>query len=551
MFRFGSYFVTLEKTAIMKRILLAVFLLLPFITFSQEDAWVFFTDKENVATSIANPLTILTQEAIDRKTTHGVAIDERDVPVNESYITQVKQQSGITVLAKSKWMNCIHVRGSQSNIDALEALQFVSSIEFADDSLTSFAPDFENSKNEEVSPQQRINYNYGATENQVTMLAADFLHEQDFTGGGMIVAVLDSGFPGVDTNAGFARVRDEGRLLDGYDFVDRADNEFAFTGSSHGTRTASDIAGFIQDQFVGTAPDVSLYCFRTEDVASENPVEESYWVEAAERADSLGVDVINTSLGYRNYDNPAYSYSYADMDGQTAFISRGANIAFEKGMLLVTSAGNSGTGMIAAPADAPGVLTVGAVDSNGNYVNFSSIGPSSDGRIKPDVMAKGQNSAVITTDGTITTSNGTSFSSPIMAGAVTCFWQAFPNRTNEEIMQLVRESAHLFDTPTAQMGYGIPNFEDAYTNVLSVEESAFTKAYILSPNPTKNVFQVQFPEGISRAHITVYDMLGKQVIQTNVTTTDNVVIIDRLTTGVYIVQIQDDALSTTQKLIKQ
>ncbi|MEP0265348.1 S8 family serine peptidase [Dokdonia sp.] len=536
----------------MKRILLLAILLMPCMTFAQQDAWVFFTDKENVATSIANPLTILTQEAIDRKASHGVAIDERDVPVNESYITQIKQQTGITVLAKSKWMNCVHVRGSEADIDALETLGFVSSIEFADDSLTSFAPDFENPKNEPVSVQQRVTYNYGATENQVTMLSADFLHEQDFTGAGMIVAVLDSGFPGVDTNAGFARVRDEGRLLDGYDFVARVDNEFAFGGSSHGTRTASDIAGFIQDQFVGTAPDVSLYCFRTEDVASENPVEESYWVEAAERADSLGVDVINTSLGYRNYDNPNYSYSYEDMDGQTAFISRGSNLAFEKGMLLVTSAGNSGTDMIAAPADAPGVLTVGAVDSNGNYVGFSSIGPSSDGRVKPDVMAKGQSSAVIIPNGTITTSSGTSFSSPIMAGAVTCFWQAFPEKTNEEIMQLVRESAHLFDTPNAQMGYGIPNFEDAFTNTLSVgEESAFAKAYTLSPNPSSNIVQIQFPEGIERARIAIYDMLGKQVINTDVTTTDNVVAIDRLTTGVYIVQIQDDTLSTTQKLIKQ
>lgn len=535
----------------MRRLLPWIFLLIPIITVAQEDAWIFFADKENVAASIANPITILTQEAIDRKASHGVAIDERDVPVNESYITQVKQQPGITVLAKSKWMNCVHVRGSQADIDALENLGFVSSIEFADDSLTSFAPDFQNSKNEEVSGQQRVSYNYGATENQVTMLAADFLHEQDFTGEGMIVAVMDSGFPGIDTNAGFARVRDEGRLLDGYDFVDRTDDEFAFGGSSHGTRTASDIAGFIQDQFVGTAPDVFLYCFRTEDVASENPVEESYWVEAAERADSLGVDVINTSLGYRNYDNPAYSYSYEDMDGQTAFISRGSNLAFEKGMLLVTSAGNSGTDMIAAPADAPGVLTVGAVDSNGNYASFSSIGPSSDGRVKPDVMAKGQSSAVIRPNGTITTSSGTSFSSPIMAGAVACFWQAFPDRTNEEIMQFVRESAHLFENPTAQMGYGIPNFEDAFNNVLSVEESAFAKAYTLSPNPTSNIFQVQFPEGVSRARIVVYDMLGKQVIRTNVTTTSNAVAIDRLTTGVYIVQIQDDTLSTTQKLIKQ
>jgi hypothetical protein len=525
------------------------------MTFAQEDAWVFFTDKENVAESIANPISILTQESIDRKAMHGVAIDERDVPVNESYITEIKQQDGITVLAKSKWRNCVHVRGSEEAIQALEELQidgafFVSGIEFADDSLTRSSEGFGFIKDDPIN-QQRVEYDYGATENQVTMLAADFLHQQDFTGEGMIVAVLDSGFPGIDTNNGFARTRDNGRLLDGYDFVDRVDDEFAFANSSHGTRTASDIVGFIQDQFVGTAPDAFLYCFRTEDVNSENPVEESYWVEAAERADSLGVDVINTSLGYREYDNPAYSHTYDDMDGQTTFITIGSNLAFEKGMLLVTSAGNSGTGMISAPADAPGALTVGAVDSNGNYVSFSSIGPSSDGRVKPDVMAKGQSSAVIAPNGNVDTSNGTSFSSPIMAGAVTSFWQAFPELTNAEVMQIVRESAHLFTTPNAQMGYGIPNFEDAVNNVLSVDESAFAKAYALSPNPANAIVQIQFPEGASQATVFVYDMLGKRVLQKAITVADNAVDINRLTSGVYIVQIQEEGLSTTQKLIKQ
>ncbi len=542
----------------MKKILLRILLLIPCITFAQQDAWVFFTDKENVAESIANPISILTQEAIDRKEMHGVAIDERDVPVNEAYIAVIKEQAGITVLAKSKWMNCVHVRGSQEAIQALEELTlelgsdfFVSGIEFADDSLTRSSEGFGFVKDDpQDTHPQRVEYTYGATENQVTMLNADFLHQQDFTGDGIIVAVLDSGFPGIDTNAGFARTRDNGRLLDGYDFVDRVDNEFAFASSSHGTRTASDIVGFIQDQFVGTAPDAFLYCFRTEDVNSENPVEESYWVEAAERADSLGVDVINTSLGYRTYDNPAYSHTYEDMDGQTTFISRGSNLAFEKGMLLVTSAGNSGTGMISAPADAPGVLTVGAVDSNGDYVNFSSIGPSSDGRIKPDVMAKGQSAAVIRADGVITTSNGTSFSSPIMAGAVASFWQAYPELTNAEVMQIVRESSHLFTNPTPQMGYGIPNFEDAFNNVLSVDESAFAKAYTLSPNPANSIVQIQFPEGASQAAVFVYDMLGKKVLQKDITITDNAVEIDRLTSGVYIVQIQEEGLSTTQKLIK-
>lgn len=348
----------------MKKILLIVVLLGSTVAlWSQQDAWVYFTDKENVAASLANPISILTQEAIDRKALHNTLIDERDVPVNESYISTVKDQAGITVFAKSKWFNCVHVRGTEEDINALENLDFVASIDFADNSLTRSSRDFGFIKEDPQSQQQRAAYTYGATENQVTMLGVQFLHQEDFVGTDMVVAVLDSGFPGVDVNGAFSALHEEGRLLDGYDFVDREEDEFAFSGSTHGTRVTSDIVGFIEDQFVGTAPHVSLYCFRTEDVASENPVEESYWVEAAERADSLGVDVINTSLGYRTFDNPAYDYTYEDMNGETAFISRGATQAFQKGLLVVTSAGNSGAGMISAPADSPGTLAVGAVIS--------------------------------------------------------------------------------------------------------------------------------------------------------------------------------------------
>ncbi len=535
----------------MTRLLLMAILLMPCTMLSQQDAWVYFTDKEDVATSIANPLSILTQEAIDRKALHNVVIDERDVPVNEAYITTIKEQEGITVLAKSKWFNCVHVRGSETAITALEELTFVGGIEFADDSLNSFTDGFGLvDKQLEVPVQQRVTFNYGASENQVTMLSVDFLHEQDFTGEGMIVAVMDSGFPGIDTNGGFARVRDNGRLLDGYDFVDREDDEFAFQGSTHGTRTTSDIVGFIEDQFVGTAPDVSIYCFRTEDVASENPVEESYWVEAAERADSLGVDIINTSLGYRNYDNPAYSYTYEDMNGETAFISRGATQAFQKGMLLVTSAGNSGTDMISAPADSPGVLTVGAVDGNGDYASFSSIGPSSDGRVKPDVMAKGSGSAVIDQNNNVTTSSGTSFSSPIMAGAVASLWQAIPERTNAEVMQLVREAAHLFDNPTPEMGYGIPDFETLF-EALSVTDNAFAKAYQLSPNPAQNHFELLLPQGIANAEVAIYDILGKQISQISVTSSNQIIDSSLFKRGVYLIQIVDNQGVSSLKLIKR
>ena len=533
----------------MKKVIILAFLLGSVSSlWSQQDAWVFFTDKENVEASLANPISILTQDALDRKSLHNTPIDERDVPVNESYISTIKSQTGIQVMAKSKWFNCVHVRGSEEDISALETLTFVDSIDFADNSLTRSTVDF-GFKKGEPETQQRVVYNYGATDNQVTQIGVQFLHEQDFVGDGMVVAVLDSGFPGVDVNGGFSGLHNEGRLLDGYDFVDREDNEFAFTGSTHGARVASDIVGFIEDEFVGTAPHVSLYCFRTEDVGSENPVEESYWVEAAERADSLGVDIINTSLGYRTFDNPAYDYTYEDMNGETTFISRGATHAFEKGMLVVTSAGNSGAGMISAPADSPGALTVGAVDSDGNYAGFSSIGPSSDGRVKPDVMAKGASSAVLDQNNNITTSSGTSFSSPIMAGAVASLWQASPEKTNAEIMQIVREAAHLYPDNTPEMGYGIPDFGEAL-NVLSVEDNnAFAKAYILSPNPATEQFEIQSINGSGSMQVTIYDLLGKQI--SSLKANENILTVDtsRLTSGIYLVQILEDSRTTTQKLI--
>lgn len=530
----------------MKKILFLL-LMIPMGVCAQQDAWVYFSDKENVQTSIDNPISILTQEAIDRKAMHNTPIDERDVPVNESYIEDVKDQNGIIVYAKSKWFNCVYVRGGEEDINDLWDLSFVSDIQYADRTLNRELDDFSFVKQD---PAQRIDFVYGTTENQVSMLTVDQLHEQDYTGEGMIVAIMDSGFSGVDVQPGFARIRDNGKLLDGYDFVDRTDDEFAFTGSDHGTRVVSDIAGFVQDQFVGTGPDAFIYCFRTEDVGSENPIEEALWVEAAERADSLGVDVINTSLGYRTYDNPAYSYTYDDMNGNTAFISKGATMAFEKGMLVVTSAGNSGSGMISAPADAVGALTVGAVDENGDYASFSSIGPSSDGRVKPDVMAKGEAAAVIRADGSITTSNGTSFSSPIMAGAVASIWQSFPQKTNAEMMQLIREASSMFDNPTAEFGYGIPDFGMLLQDLLSVEESAFAKSYTLYPIPTSNRFQVGLPQGTVNAELSLYNMLGKEVLQQSISRDQDWVEISHLPNGIYLANLKSKEQISTLKIIK-
>lgn len=525
-----------------------------FLNAQQQDAWVFLTDKENVAASISNPISILTQEAIDRKTLHNTPIDERDVPVNETYITQLKTTAGITVMAKSKWMNAVHVRGTQSDINNLSGLTFVDYIEFADKGLNSReASEMEYKFYVPETRNNRVVFNYGNTTNQVQMIGADDLHLSDYTGDGIVVAVLDSGFPNVNTMGAFQRIRDAGKLLNGYDFVNRTENVYAYTGNSHGTRVLSDMAGFVQDQFVGTAPDATYYVFRTEDAGSENPVEESYWVEAAERADSLGVDIINTSLGYKAYDNPNYSHTNADLNGVTTFITRGANIAFDKGMLLVTSAGNSGTSGLGAPADSPGVLSIGAVDASGNYASFSSQGSSIQPTQKPDIVAQGASSYVVDQNNNIVTNSGTSFSSPIMAGGIASLWQAAPELTNAELMQIVRTSASQYNTPDFLLGYGIPDLQDALNQVLNTPDFEVPLATIkLYPNPVGNELKLAYPfQAGELVTLSIYNILGKQVIHTNLGLQSRTVDTSNLSNGVYLARLVTSSGVKAFKLIKE
>jgi len=517
--------------------------------FAQEDAWVYLTDKLDVANSIANPISILTQKSIDRKTNHGVAIDSRDVPVNESYITSLKAATGITVMAKSKWFNAVHVRGTEADINNLTALGFVDHIDFADNNLDSKR--ITKRKDKFEIENRHVTFVYGNTQNQVEMINVDDLHASDYTGSGITIAVIDAGFANVNTMAPFQRLRDAGNLLDGYDFVDRTSNVYASASSTHGVRVLSTMAGFVLNQFVGTAPDASYYLFRTEDAASENPVEESYWVEAAERADSLGVDLINTSLGYRGYDNTNYSHVPSDMDGNTTYITKGANIAFEKGMLLVNSAGNDSFTGVKAPADAAGVLTIAAVDSNGDHAWFSSIGSNTQPTPKPDVAARGEASYVIGSNGVIVQNDGTSFSSPIMAGGIACLMQALPSKTNAEIMQLVRDSGSQSGSHDFFIGYGIPNLQTALNMVLDTTNST-QERFKIFPNPVSEKLQIDFPKNTESVNIIIYDILGKQIIETEVNRDNNTIDLEYLPSGVYIAILQgQNQKENTFKLIKE
>ncbi|WP_111306753.1 S8 family serine peptidase [Confluentibacter sediminis] len=534
-----------------KGLLFLILLFFQIFVYAQQDAWVYLTDKQNVETSIANPIIILTQKAIDRKNNHNVTIDERDVPVNESYITQLKNAMGITVMAKSKWFNAVHVRGNKIDIDALASLGFVTSIDFADKSLNTSKK--VNQKESSKFESKLIDFSYGNAFNQINMIRGDELHLLDYTGTGMTVAVLDAGFPSVNTMAAFQRLRNAGHILDVYDFVGRDHDVYTNTTSKHGTWVLSTMAGYVENQFVGTAPDAFYYLFITEDDLSENPVEESYWVEAAERADSLGVDVINTSLGYKAYDNSNYSYTNANLDGQTAFITKGANIAFEKGLLLINSAGNEGNAGTNAPADSPNVLSVGAVNPMGTYASFSSVGSAFQPTQKPDVVAQGLASYVVDTNDVIGTLNGTSFSSPILAGGIVCLWQALPNKTNAEIMQLVRESASQYNSPDYYLGYGIPNLLAALNTGLSLDDNneENLEEILLFPNPTSGDIYLKLPSQENAWALSFYDMLGRQVNKFLILDNTNPIDVSALVKGVYILKIESRKTSKNFKFIKK
>jgi serine protease AprX len=519
--------------------------------FAQHDAWVYFADKDNVALAIQNPMTILSQQAIARKSAHNISIDSRDVPVNPSYISLLKTASGIRMMAKSKWMNAVHVRGEVSEIRALFDFEFVSTIDFADKNLDDLSRSTLRDDKFAIETSL-VDFDYGRAQNQVDMINVDALHNENYTGQGIIIAVLDSGFPNVITMSSFSRLRTNNGLLGGYDFVNRTSAIYDATANSHGTRVLSTMAGYIENNYVGTAPDASYYLFRTEDAASENPVEESYWVEAAEHADSLGVHIINSSLGYNTFDNSNYNYSPSDMDGKTTFISRGAQIASEKGILVVNSAGNSGTnswGIVTAPADAPGVFTVGAVNGARLYAAFSSRGSSTQPTQKPDVVAQGLGSLVIDETDTIIKNNGTSFSAPILAGAIACLWQAIPKANAEEMKQYVRLSSSQYRLPDYFLGYGIPDFQLALALGSSMMAEG-DKAFKVYPNPVSYQLYIQAPSSTGVRTLTVYDAIGKKIIEQTYLNASFNLDVSHFASGFYTLTISSETTSFNFKFIK-
>lgn len=537
-----------------------MFLFVFFISYAswaQEDAWVYFNTKINEQSYLDSPKTMLSQRALDRRKNQNIGLDFKDIPINNSFVNQLKKLPDLLVLAQSKWLNAVHVRGSITAIKALKSLAFVDNIDFANKALNENHTKRKKNKNkgETVITAGSVGFTYGTSDNQITMLNGSALHQKNYTGLGKVIAVLDGGFPGVNTIQTFKRLRDNNKILGGYDFVNRSDD--FYSGGTHGTYVLSSMGGYKENALVGTAPDASYYLFITEDNSYENPVEESFWVEAAEKADSLGVDIITTSLGYfGDHTNPAYNHTYDEMTGDATFISKGANIAFSRGMIVVASAGNEGETAephIGSPADAFSVIAVGAVTAKKLRAAFSSIGPSYDGRIKPDVMAQGQSTVLSDEDGNVVTSNGTSFSGPIIAGMTACLWQAFPNKTNQQIKEMILASSDRYKAPTNQYGYGIPDFNAALINGLKInkiDNQASNNYFYISPNPTSNSVTVSFPETYNKGKVTFFSVYGQKVLENNSIIPSETISLKTLATGSYFYKFEVDTYTKTGKIIK-
>ena len=422
-------------------------------------------DKAATEYSFKKPEKYLSAKAIERRRKQNLPIDSTDLPVCRKYIDEIRKQ-GVKIVVTGKWDNFVTVSCNDTTlIDRIAALPFVLSTEKVWISPGAGKPSMATERDSVLNqPTIHPDSIYGRAITQIQMSNGDKLHEAGFKGQGMTIAVIDAGFHNVDKITAMQNIR----ILGTKDFVNQQADIFA--ESSHGMSVLSCIGMNRPDIMTGTAPEASFWLLRSEDEYSEHLVEQDYWSAAVEFADSVGVDVINTSLGYYSFDDKSKNYKYRDLDGRHALMSRQASHIADKGMILVCSAGNSGAGSwkkITPPGDADNVLTVGAIDKRAVLATFSSVGNTADHRVKPDVVAVGVGSDVIRTDGNQGRANGTSFSSPIMCGMVTCLWQACPTLTAKEVIELVRRSGDRAGFPDNIYGYGVPDMWKAYNDYKS------------------------------------------------------------------------------------
>jgi serine protease AprX len=438
-------------------------------------------NKAGTPYTFTNPSAYLSARAIARRTKYNIAIDSTDLPVTPAYLSQISSVPNVTVLNVSRWLNQLSIQTTDPNaINTINGFSFV-------ESVTAFAlrttttengkprNKFELEEPPVEAPGQRIQqttanyFDYGTNPlNEMLLHNGEFLHNVGLRGQEMQITMLDAGFLNYTTLKAFDSVNINGQILSTWDFVAR--DASVAEDNSHGMMCFSTIAANIPGQFVGKAPKASFHLFRTEDAVGEYPIEEHNWVCGAERADSLGTDVISSSVGYYDFDSPSMNYTYNDMNGRTTIAARGATIGARKGMMIFCAVGNEGNRpwrFLVTPSDADSVVAVGAVSVAGVVGSFSSYGPSSDGQVKPDIVSVGVNSTYQNTNNTIATNgNGTSFACPNMAGLATCLWQGFPEFNSIKIIRTLQKAGNLFTAPNDRTGYGIPNMKSAFSDLL-------------------------------------------------------------------------------------
>ena len=477
-------YIAFERMAMSKTAgILVLILLCQFSSFGQTTSkyLVLLSDKANTPYSTTRPEQFLSQRSILRRQKQNIAVMERDLPVTPAYITQL-QQAGGKIWFSSRWLNAVLVEATPATIANIQKLSFVTGLQFGR-ALANARVSANNQTNtnktlENVDSASDAALSYGVSQDQITQIGVDKMHQEGYHGEGMLIGILDAGFQNANNVTFLKPVFAENRVLATYDFVNKETS--VYEDDSHGLSCFSAIAATVDGQLYGTAYKASFILLRTEDANSEKQIEEANWLFGAEYADSAGVDVISSSLGYSQFDDASTSYTYQNMDGKTALSSRAAQIATETGMVIVVAAGNEGSDSwhyITAPSDAASVLAIGAVTQTGTRAYFSSFGPSADGRVKPDLDARGQGTVIGVPSGQIKVGDGTSFATPLIAGLATGFWQSHPRLTAAQVTTALRRSGSQYSSPDYQLGYGIPNF---------VQASAVADAYgpfLVYPNP--------------------------------------------------------------------
>lgn len=524
--------------------------------------WVAFSDKNGTPYTVSEPEAFLSPKAIQRRAAQGIPIDPLDLPVDPAYVAAIEALEGVSVHNRSKWFNGVTVRVSDSAaLAAIQGLPFVLEVRVRGREAT-IQPGHKFDELATGADRDLDTARYGGSYRQLNMLHGEVLHSAGAKGQGMLIGVLDSGFEGVDMSLAFEPVRQRGGIVGTYDLVDH-DGE-VYLDHWHGRCVLSCMAGTLDSMLIGTAPEADYVLIRTENIHSEFPVEEDDWVAGVELADSLGCDVLNTSLGYTTFDDSTMDHTHAMLDGQTLRCSIAANIAAQKGMIPVISAGNKGNDdwhYISAPADAIDVLAVGAVGAAEEHAPFSSWGPTTDGRVKPDVCAMGWGTRVLNVgQDSVVAANGTSFAAPIISGLVACLWQLHPQRTASEIMDAVRRSASLFQHPNDSMGYGIPDFSaaSAWLAMSTVSDGpAPQSAMRVHPVPFNDVLHVQVPGiGPGTAHVALFDGQGRVVrfTRTMVLADDRLQLepagLADLMPGTYVIMVEQDGATYRQKVVK-